>query len=901
MANLSNINNKFLVTTGGNVGIGVTGPVGKIHVGLPAYTNEDTNSQQAIFGASNGYGVRVGYNETDNKGYINVLKPGVAWGSLILQEDIGKVGIGTSSPSQLLHLNSSTSNPTGIGLQNSERYYSVRSNNFSLVFTDETVGSERMRINSSGVLNFSNTATSTGTGGSIAHYTNNFMYIRGGTGGLAIGDDGFDTSIYLNNSDDIQFQTGGSEKMRINSSGNVGINYSATGSVVDPVNSKFTVATQPPYNIANSRIEPTTATFFSDKMTNNDYNSILQLVSVRTSLTSGQNSNGYLGFSTLDNSNAQGVIDAGRIAIVNENGVARNSPTALSFWTCTPNGNVDNTPATEKMRIDSSGNVGIGTDSPGTFYPGNHNLVVGDGNGDSAITVYANSANTSYLLFADGTSGGSSYASQVRYNHSTNHMEFATNNSTVAKMTLDDNGNIGIGTTAPSKTLQVSSSATGDLMNILCVNTHDTDGDTASIGFSMVDLNYQKAAVIFERTTTQGRGSLHFATNNVVGNNNVSKGDARMTILSGGDVGIGTAVPTQKLEVTGNFKLNGTTVQEGTGNNLTFKYRTTHSNAYTGGTATCKFGRFYWTPAHWVNVAPVIKVTLHCKYYQGERREYIIKAGYQNTDPIINELQPSSTAQRITLVVGATTSAGYNYANQPVYYVDLQWVQTSYIWGWAQIESQVPFLTSNPTSGWGGVVTDSGLTQTNGGLVIDNNSFFAGNVGVGTETPPAKLSVYAGGADGIQLLDLSDSNNSGRVFYARSGGGSWCIMNNATNYSIRSGGVPGSTSGTEKIRLTGYSATSWTSGSDETIKENIKPIGNVLDKINDYRCVEYNLIDDETKDKKIGFIAQDWQEDFPQIIEQMENEKIGMKYTETIPILLKAIQELKAEIEELKK
>ena len=125
-------------------------------------------------------------------------------------------------------------------------------------------------------------------------------------------------------------------------------------------------------------------------------------------------------------------------------------------------------------------------------------------------------------------------------------------------------------------------------------------------------------------------------------------------------------------------------------------------------------------------------------------------------------------------------------------------------------------------------------------------------------------------------------------------------MNNSLNFSIRSGAIAASTSGTEKIRLTGYSATSWTSGSDETIKENIKPIGNVLDKINDYRCVEYNLIDDETKDKKIGFIAQDWQEDFQQIIEQMENEKIGMKYTETIPILLKAIQELKAEIEILK-
>ena len=34
----------------GNIGIGVTGPLGKLHVALPAYTNEDTNSQHAILG-----------------------------------------------------------------------------------------------------------------------------------------------------------------------------------------------------------------------------------------------------------------------------------------------------------------------------------------------------------------------------------------------------------------------------------------------------------------------------------------------------------------------------------------------------------------------------------------------------------------------------------------------------------------------------------------------------------------------------------------------------------------------------------------------------------------------------------------------------------------------------------
>ena len=91
----------------------------------------------------------------------------------------------------------------------------------------KTNDTERMRIESTGVVKFPNTATSTGDVGTIAHYTNNYMYIRGGTSGLAIGDDGFDTSIYLNNSDSIQFQTGGSEKMRITSGARINMDVMA--------------------------------------------------------------------------------------------------------------------------------------------------------------------------------------------------------------------------------------------------------------------------------------------------------------------------------------------------------------------------------------------------------------------------------------------------------------------------------------------------------------------------------------------------------------------------------------------------------------------------------------------------------------------------------------------------
>tara|TARA_B110000037_G_scaffold214055_1_gene269392 strand:- start:45 stop:1181 length:1137 start_codon:yes stop_codon:yes gene_type:complete len=93
-----------------------------------------------------------------------------------------------------------------------------------------------MVIESTGVVKFPNTATSTGDVGTIAHYTNNYMYIRGGTSGLAIGDDGFGVSVYLNNSDSMQFNTGGTQRMRITSTGVVEI-----GSSTAQTNAKLNV------------------------------------------------------------------------------------------------------------------------------------------------------------------------------------------------------------------------------------------------------------------------------------------------------------------------------------------------------------------------------------------------------------------------------------------------------------------------------------------------------------------------------------------------------------------------------------------------------------------------------------------------------------------------------------
>jgi hypothetical protein len=94
--------------------------------------------------------------------------------------------------------------------------------------------------------------------------------------------------------------------------------------------------------------------------------------------------------------------------------------------------------------------------------------------------------------------------------------------------------------------------------------------------------------------------------------------------------------------------------------------------------------------------------------------------------------------------------------------------------------------------------------------------------------------------------------------------------------------------------------TSWITQSDETLKENIVELNDVLSKVNDIRCVKYNLKSQTSDDVKIGFIAQDWQTEFNEVVSADDDNKLGMSYTETIPVLLKAIQELKAELDSAK-
>lgn len=100
--------------------------------------------------------------------------------------------------------------------------------------------------------------------------------------------------------------------------------------------------------------------------------------------------------------------------------------------------------ATEYMRLDSSGNLGIGTTTPSSFSSAADNLVVGTTSGDNGITVVTGTSNQGSLFFADGTTGGAQNAAGfIYYLHTSDYMAFGTANT--ERMRLDAAGNLGIG------------------------------------------------------------------------------------------------------------------------------------------------------------------------------------------------------------------------------------------------------------------------------------------------------------------------------------------------------------------------------------------------------------------------------------------------------------------------
>jgi hypothetical protein len=121
----------------------------------------------------------------------------------------------------------------------------------------------------------------------------------------------------------------------------------------------------------------------------------------------------------------------------------------------------------EKMRIDSSGRVMIGTTTEG--YGTNAELFTiantASTSSNAGMTIRSGTAGQSSIYFSDATSGGGEYQSSIWHDHNANTFTVRTADTLAIqaggseRMRIDTSGNVGISTTSPETNLHVNGNA----------------------------------------------------------------------------------------------------------------------------------------------------------------------------------------------------------------------------------------------------------------------------------------------------------------------------------------------------------------------------------------------------------------------------------------------------------
>lgn len=185
---------------------------------------------------------------------------------------------------------------------------------------------------------------------------------------------------------------------------------------------------------------------------------------------------------------------------------------------------------------------------------------------------------------------------------------------------------------------------------------------------------------------------------------------------------------------------------------------------------------------------------------------------------------------------------------------------------------------------------NSGLTAGNTFTVAPTVTIKAsGNVGIGTTTPAQLLDVNGtlqanqliggqlNGAGNLHLDAWSSGATRGIYLNWNQGTGGVFVGNGSANYGP-------------------IYASAFNVSSDRTLKTNIEPIDNALDRIQLINGVRFDWISPSaSKDRQVGVIAQDVQRVFPELVQvNKDNGKLTVNYSSLVAPIIEAIKEFYA-------
>ena len=593
MANLSNINNKFLVTTGGDVGIGSTSPTAKLEV----VCANGENALRANFGSS--ADIFMGFDNANP--YLILQDNGNTTTHNFKSNDThnyivgSNLGIGTASPARPLSVNSSQISARFTS-SSADSQIEIIDSSGTIVFGSssgnaivQAGGAERVRIDSSGDLTIQ--------GGRI--------YVKEsdlGNNAVAItrdADEGY-VQLFSSGSQTIEIRGNGNSYFN---GGNVGIGTSSPTEKLVVQDGKVLAGHTNARGYGFHDLSNYTYTANTGRL------SLVSNGAEAVSIDSSQN----VGIGTtspavklhVHATSGDGLIRITGDNIINSGGTIKGFNNGLAFNVAASGGGSE----TEAIRIIGNGNVGIGTTSPSErlSVDGNAKIFKGD---DARVTITDVGDSSTILLRSDGanTSIGTSsnHDLQIHTNDSekmridssgfvihkgptgsgTNLQEswyygtdsnfrldlkqivssglvkhsfnIVNNGASYNNNLVLDRGNVGIGTTSPGAKLHNYSTATQNVWISGYGTLAQNDWGAGHAIFAAQDNGLLISKANASNNTNRlfsfyhdSGGNSEFYMYDTNSNNKVKIDSSGDTFFNGGSVGIGKTNPSTHLDVQG--------------------------------------------------------------------------------------------------------------------------------------------------------------------------------------------------------------------------------------------------------------------------------------------------------------------------------------------------------------